>query len=244
MKNSYHKKTKKLSRCVTCPLGSCNQRTRYFASNCFRATAIIDYKLPLDAHYAITASYHTIHTFQARQKLGDFTNHVIRASAHGRQNCTPVTNVLIEKLIREDKLKSKSTASGYQKASQPKDYMKLIQTWIGKLQKALQALPSSLWENLLKSKLRAVKKPRLRSWSTVWSPPQPTPKRSNPDLVFFLQLKETIFWGNILGLADLSWWSMFCLALAQYSWCQEVAPLFWQLRHSRFTESRARCASS
>ena len=69
MKNSYHKKTKKLSRCVTCPLGSCNQRTRYFASNCFRAAAIIDYKLPLDAHYAITASYHTIHTFQARQKL-------------------------------------------------------------------------------------------------------------------------------------------------------------------------------
>ena len=182
--------------------------------------------------------------FSGQTKVGDFTNHVIRASAHGRQNCTPVTNVLIEKLIREDKLKSKSTASGYQKASQPKDYKKLIQTWIGKLQKALQALPSSLWENLLKSKLRAVKKPRLWSWSTVWSPPQPTPKRSYPDLVFFLQLKETIFWGNILGLADLSWWSMFCLALAQYSWCQEVAPLFWQLRHSRFTESRARCASS
>ena len=60
----------------------------------------------------------------------------------------------------------------------------------------------------------------------------------------FLQLKETIFWGNILGLADLSWWSMFFFALAEYSWCQEVAPLFWQLRHSRFTESRARCASS
>ena len=35
-------------------------------------------------------------------------------------------------------------------------------------------------------------------------PPQPTPKRSYPDLVFFLQLKETIFWGNILDLADLS----------------------------------------
>ena len=86
--------------------------------------AIIDYKLPLDAHYAIAASYHTIHTFQAsRQKL------VILQIMSLEHPLTLVTNVLIKKLIREGKVKSKvPVAIKNPKSRQPKLYKKLIQT--------------------------------------------------------------------------------------------------------------------